>query len=118
MRFLLPIAAALGAKCSFVGHGRLPQRPLSPLYELLVNNGVSLSVAGKMPLYMDGKLEADLFSIDAGVSSQFVSGLLFTLPKNNSVLCLTGNIESEPYITMTAHVMELFGVKTQVSKVS
>ena len=111
LRFLLPIAAALGAKCSFVGHGRLPSRPLSPLYELLVNNGVTLSENGKMPLYVSGCLEGEIFSIDGGVSSQFVSGLLFTLPKNNALLCVFGNVESKPYITMTAHVMEQFGIR-------
>ena len=42
LRFLLPVASALGADCSFYMRGRLSQRPLSPLYELLAQNGISL----------------------------------------------------------------------------
>jgi 3-phosphoshikimate 1-carboxyvinyltransferase len=30
LRFLLPVAAALGADATFIGQGRLPERPLSP----------------------------------------------------------------------------------------
>ena len=47
LRFLLPVCCALGATSaapagmtiSLVGHGRLPERPLSPLYEELVAHG-------------------------------------------------------------------------------
>ena len=49
-RFLLPIIGALGRKVSFILEGRLPERPLSPLYEELVNHGCRLSPQGSNPL--------------------------------------------------------------------
>ena len=39
LRFLLPIAAALGRKTAFEGHGRLPERPIGILLEELVQHG-------------------------------------------------------------------------------
>ena len=77
LRFMIPIVAALGCGARFVLHGRLPERPLSPLCEELEAHGITLR--GKEILTLGGKLDGDSFSIDGGVSSQFVSGLLFAL---------------------------------------
>ena len=113
LRFLLPIAAALGADCSFLLEGRLADRPLSPLREELESHGVSIS--GKNPLSISGKLCGREFSIDGSVSSQFVSGLLFalTLMKNEATLTVTGKIESAPYIDITCYSLSLFGAPVQ-----
>ena len=113
LRFLLPIAAALGADCSFLLEGRLADRPLSPLREELESHGVSIS--GKNPLSISGKLCGREFSIDGSVSSQFVSGLLFalTLMKNEATLTVTGKIESAPYIDITCYALSLFGAPVQ-----
>ena len=111
LRFLLPVCCALGAvdgapkgfTVSLMGHGRLPERPLSPLYEELVSHGALLSPMGSNPLVVQGKIDAGRYEIDGGVSSQFISGLLFALPmlKGDSTLSVTGKIESAPYIGMT-----------------
>ncbi len=111
LRFLLPIVCALGAldntsadfSAHFIGHGRLPRRPLSPLYEELIAHGASLSPQGSNPLIVRGQLSPGRYTIDGSVSSQFISGLLFALPllSSNSDLSVTGNIESAPYIEMT-----------------
>ena len=113
LRFLLPIAAALGADCSFLLEGRLADRPLSPLREELESHGVSIS--GKNPLSISGKLSGREFSIDGSVSSQFVSGLLFalTLLENEATLTVTGRIESAPYIDITCYALSLFGAPVQ-----
>lgn len=113
LRFLLPIAAALGADCSFLLEGRLADRPLSPLREELESHGVSIS--GKNPLSISGKLSGREFSIDGSVSSQFVSGLLFalTLLENEAILTVTGRIESAPYIDITCYALSLFGAPVQ-----
>lgn len=113
LRFLLPIAAALGADCSFLLEGRLADRPLSPLREELESHGVSIS--GKNPLSISGKLCGREFSIDGSVSSQFVSGLLFalTLLENEAILTVTGKIESAPYIDITCYALSLFGAPVQ-----
>ena len=111
LRFLLPVCCALGATAeapdgftvSLVGHGRLPERPLSPLYEELVAHGAILSPMGANPLVVTGKLTAGNYAVDGGISSQFISGLLFALPllTGDSSLSVTGRIESAPYIDMT-----------------
>ena len=56
LRFLVPIAAVLGIKTAFLRHGRLPQRPMSPLSELLTANGVTLSDREDGALVLSGKL--------------------------------------------------------------
>lgn len=112
LRFLLPIIAALGSGGQFVGRGRLQQRPLSPLYELLQANGCSLSPQGAFPLNIEGKLNTGVFEIDGGVSSQFISGLLFAAPllKRDCTIKISGTVESYPYIQMTCDAMVRFGI--------
>ncbi len=113
LRFLLPICAAIGADCELIMKGRLPNRPLSPLYELLSDNGVSLSEQGKSPLKLSGRLGCGRYKIAANVSSQYISGLLFALSlcKGESSLALEGSIESAPYIDMTLDTLLAFGAK-------
>ena len=113
-RFLLPIVAALGKKVLFIPEGRLPERPLSPLYEELVRHGNTLSPQGSVPFASSGRIKPGQYSLDAGVSSQFISGLLFALPllDGDSELRLSGQIESFPYIRLTLSMLETFGVAT------
>jgi 3-phosphoshikimate 1-carboxyvinyltransferase len=117
-RFLLPILAALGAEASLNGHGRLPSRPLSPLYEEMERHGAKMSENGKMPLWVGGKLLPGCYTLDGGVSSQFISGLLFALPllDDRSEIIVTGKIESEPYIEMTLDALRTFGVDVRREK--
>lgn len=111
LRFLLPLAASLGADCSFTMRGRLAQRPLSPLYELLEQNGVTLSTQGSNPLTINGRLGAGNYSLAANVSSQYISGILFALSiaDGESTVELCGKIESAPYIQMTVNTLLAFG---------
>jgi 3-phosphoshikimate 1-carboxyvinyltransferase len=115
-RFLLPIVAALGITTEFELGGRLPQRPLSPLYEELVKQGCTLSPQGSNPFTVKGRLHAGHFIIDAGVSSQFISGLLFALPLlkgHNAVstIRLWGKAESMSYVELTTDMLNRFGIK-------
>ena len=111
LRFLLPLAAALGADCRFIMRGRLAARPLSPLYEILRDRGVALSPQGSSPLEIKGKFGAGDYRVAANVSSQYISGLLFALSvsEGESTLRLDGRIESAPYIEMTVKGLMDFG---------
>ncbi len=113
LRFLLPVVAALHADASLLGHGRLPSRPLSPLYEELVAHGADIDPEGTNPLGCRGTLTAGDYTMDGGVSSQFTSGLLFALPTlgEGSRLRITGKAESRPYVDMTLAALRLFGIK-------
>ena len=56
LRFLLPVAAALGLDAEFYMEGRLPQRPLHPLDEQLTAHGVTLTRPQPDILKISGKL--------------------------------------------------------------
>ncbi len=111
-RFLLPVAAALGIAADFLPEGRIPQRPLSPLYEVLQEHGISLSPQGSVPFSIRGKLQGGAFTIAADVSSQFISGLLFAAPLTGTdcEIHLTGTFASRSYVDMTCDAMGRFGV--------
>lgn len=115
LRFLLPIIPALGINASFSLEGRLPNRPLSPLYEELTRNGARLSEQGSNPLTSSGKLTGKEYKIRGDVSSQFISGLLFALTVSGlgGKIIIEGKTESEPYINMTVDALSLFGAKPQ-----
>ena len=117
LRFLLPVAAALGADATFIGQGRLPERPLSPLYEEMTAHGVKMTENGHMPLKCEGNLPAGLYTIDGGVSSQFISGLLMALPLTGiqSKIVITGKQESASYIGLTLNALKQFGIEIQAT---
>ena len=111
LRFLLPVCGALGHKASFIMRGRLPDRPLSGLYSEMVSHGCVLSQPGRSPLLCEGRLEGGIYEIAGNVSSQYISGLLFALPllTSDSLLRVTGVLESRPYVDMTLDALRLFG---------
>ncbi|MGE4484858.1 MAG: 3-phosphoshikimate 1-carboxyvinyltransferase [Oscillospiraceae bacterium] len=112
LRFLLPLACALGADAAFYMSGGLPNRPLSPLYEELLAHGCRMSAQGSVPLKVAGSLKNGNFTLPGNVSSQFISGLLFSLPllSGDSSIMVTGVTESGPYIDMTVSALKTFGV--------
>ncbi len=111
LRFLLPIAGALGVNATFLLEGRLPERPLSPLWEEMERMGCRLSRPTANTIFCEGRLKPGVYTIDGGVSSQFITGLLFAaaLIPGTSQIRLTGTVESRPYIDMTIQAMGLFG---------
>lgn len=111
LRFLLPVAGALGVDTVFTMEGRLPQRPLSPLWEEMERMGCSLSRPTADTVRCTGKLRPGTYSIDGGVSSQYITGLLLALSllEGPSVLEITGRVESRPYIELTKAAISLFG---------
>lgn len=111
LRFLLPVLGALGVRAEVRMHGRLPERPLSPLWEVLEAHGMRLRQDGTV-LYTDGQLCAGDYSLPGDVSSQFISGLLFALPLlgENSTLTVTGTLQSERYVAMTEQALAEAGI--------
>ncbi|MCL2070204.1 MAG: 3-phosphoshikimate 1-carboxyvinyltransferase [Treponema sp.] len=113
LRFLLPVCGALGLAVSFDMKGRLSKRPLSPLIEEMAAHGCALSRPTPARLDCEGRLSHGSYTLPGDISSQFVSGLLFALPLLNgdSVLRVTGALESRPYVDMTLDALRLFGFR-------
>lgn len=112
LRFLLPVVCMLGADASFLMEGRLPERPLSPLWEELERGGIRFSPKGSNPLSCEGRLTQTDFAIAGNVSSQFISGLLFALALSGKggTLHILDTLESAPYVQLTVDALALFGV--------
>ena len=110
LRFLLPIAGAMGVNATFLMEGRLPQRPLSPLWEEMERMGCSLTRPTPDTVRCTGKLKPGTYSIAGNVSSQYITGLLFAhrLLEGECTLEITGRLESAPYVEMTRRAIDLF----------
>ncbi len=110
-RFIIPIAAALGAKnVTVTGRGRLPSRPFEILCRLLRRRGVDCS-ADTLPMSLGGQLPAGEYSLPGNVSSQYISGLLMALSvvPGSSRIVLTTPLESAAYVDMTVDELKRFG---------
>ena len=113
LRFLLPVVGALGVDGTFSLEGRLPQRPLSPLWEEMERMGCRLTRPTTDTIRCQGKLLPGSYRIDGSVSSQFISGLLFALclMDRPGTLEITGRLESKPYVHLTEAAIAEFGGK-------
>lgn len=115
LRFLLPVVGALGVDTTFQMSGRLPDRPLNPLWDVMEANGCTLSRPTKTTLRCCGKLQPGNYTIAGNVSSQYITGLLFAsaLIPHACQLTVTGKLESAPYVSMTQKAMEIYGVSSK-----
>ncbi len=112
LRFMLPFAAALGRKCTFVGAERLGKRPLLPLCRVLSKNGVKVSYGESfLPCTISGKLSRGTYEIEGNISSQFITGLLLALGiiGGGEIHCTTP-LESASYIDITTDIQKKFGM--------
>ncbi len=113
LRFLIPIAAAGGGTATFIGHGRLPLRPIGPYLNCLPHAGVLCKTSGGLPFEISGTLKPGVFTLPGDISSQFITGLLLALPLLNgdSEIRLTTPLQSEGYISLTTDILSRFGIK-------
>ncbi len=113
MRFLTAYYAATpGADILLDGDTRMRQRPIGQLVDALRACGAEIGYAaeeGFPPLRIKGKrLKGGRVTVDATVSSQFVSALLMIAPtmEDGLTLDLDGEPVSLPYILLTLGMME------------
>ena len=118
LRFLIPVAAAGGVSTEFVGHGKLPERPIGVFTECLPQHNVECITKGGLPLKINGRLESGTYYVPGNISSQFITGLLLALPLTNgdSEIILTSELQSGDYINMTVDTMKAFGVEVSASE--
>ncbi|AYK27054.1 3-phosphoshikimate 1-carboxyvinyltransferase [Clostridium beijerinckii] len=114
LRFLVPIAALFDGVNRFVGRGNLGKRPLDTYYKIFDEQGIKYSYKdGILDLKTEGKLKAGEFKMEGNISSQFITGLLFTLPllDGESKIVITTEMESKGYIDLTLRAIKDFGVE-------
>ena len=116
LRFLLPLAGALGVETRFVMHGRLPERPIAPLDRELIRGGCTLDRPEHNILRIRGRLCPGAYELPGNVSSQYITGMLYALSilEGMSSLRVSGELESAGYIDITLQAMEAFGVQIGV----
>lgn len=118
LRFLLPLAGALGHSIVFTGHGRLPKRPMSEYLHLLGEHGMEFEMpqGEYLPLKVSGRLKSGMYRISGDISSQYITGLLFALPMldGDSVIEITTPLESKGYVDITIDILKHFGIDIRV----
>lgn len=124
LRFLLPVAMALKDEAIFLGCGRLPQRPLSPLKEEMEAHGCTFT-RGNMTdgtaeeiCRIKGRLKGGTFTLPGNISSQYITGLLLALPllQEDSRICITSPLESGKYVDLTLEVLKQFNININVEE--
>lgn len=114
LRFLVPISLLFKGSSNFIGRGNLGKRPLTTYYNIFERQGIEYYYEeDNLNLVINGELKAGTFEVEGNVSSQFITGLLFTLPllKEDSKIIITTEMESKGYIDLTLKAMSDFGVK-------
>lgn len=114
LRFLVPIAALFDGVNRFVGRGNLGKRPLDTYYNIFDEQNIKYSYKeGILDLKTEGRLQSGEFKVKGNISSQFITGLLFTLPllDGDSKIIITTEMESKGYIDLTLSAMKDFGIE-------
>ena len=113
LRFLFPLSIVKENKVLFKGKGKLFKRPLSPYFENFDKYQIKYSHINENEILLDGVLKSGEYQIDGNISSQFITGLLFSLPllNGNSKVIIKGKLESSSYIDITLDCLSKFGVK-------
>ncbi|MBQ4264353.1 MAG: 3-phosphoshikimate 1-carboxyvinyltransferase [Clostridia bacterium] len=111
LRFFIPLALDGRGPVTFIGHGRLMQRPLDIYEEMFRSHGIRWQQTGGS-LIVDGRLSPGTYALRGDVSSQFITGLLLALPglDGDSVIRITTPLESRAYVELTRRVQRTFGV--------
>ena len=112
LRFMIPVCMLSDREFTLTGSKTLLSRPLTVYEDICRINGILFENSGN-EVHICGKLRSGDYSVPGDISSQFITGLLFALPllSGESRICLTGKIESRPYIDLTLVALRRFGVE-------
>lgn len=113
LRFLIPVSLIGGGGC-FYGTPRLISRGIGIYEQILPAHGASVTV-NEDSIRVCGNLLGGEYVISGGVSSQFISGLMFALPllDSDSSIKIIPPFESRAYVDMTADALAGYGIDLQ-----
>lgn len=112
-RLFTPLASLHNAPITIEGEGTLLHRPMMLMIEPLRQLGVKvLDGGGYLPIQVEGPIHGGEIEVDGSFSSQFITGLLLSLPmaEEDTTLKVKSAV-STPYIDMTIDTARTFGVK-------
>lgn len=118
MRFLTAALCTLPGTWLLDGIARLRQRPLAPLIDALGHLGADVMCnerPGFAPLEIrGGRLQGGRATLDAGISSQYLSALLMAcLRAEQETLLEVNALTSAPYVQLTLDAIERFGGRVE-----
>ncbi|ACZ77132.1 3-phosphoshikimate 1-carboxyvinyltransferase [Dickeya parazeae Ech586] len=113
-----PLAAALcltDGDIVLTGEPRMKERPIGHLVDALRQGGARIDYLEQEnypPLRLRGGFQGGEISVDGSVSSQFLTALLMTAPLavQDTQITIKGDLVSKPYIDITLHMMQTFGI--------
>ena len=113
LRFLFPLSIVKENKVLFKGRGKLFKRPMTPYFENFEKYKIKHSYIDENKILLEGQLKAGIYEIDGNISSQFITGLLFSLPllDGKSKIIINGKLESSNYIDISLECLSKFGIK-------
>ena len=114
LRLMIPLALLTGVPVTLTGSKTLLSRPLA-VYEALCKSRGFLWEQTPDSVTVAGRLTAGEYAVDGGVSSQFISGLSYALAclDGESLIHLTGKIESRSYIDLTILSLRESGIQIE-----
>ncbi|QRG86284.1 3-phosphoshikimate 1-carboxyvinyltransferase [Bulleidia sp. zg-1006] len=114
LRFLIPLALTGNSPIEFTGTKRLLERG-QMVYEKLAKEKDFLFQKEAYSILVKGPIQAGHYVVDGGISSQFITGLLFALPllDGNSSLEIKGKLVSKDYVEMTLDMLRLAKIKVE-----
>ncbi len=116
LRFFIPLAMLTGKRVELYGSARLMDRPLGVYERIAMENSIlfekkdnSITVLGKLP--------NKKYTVGGGISSQFITGLLFALTGmgGGGAIKVEPPFESRPYAEMTVGALRMFGAEIEFS---
>ena len=114
LRFMIPLCLLSGSLIRLEGSETLLSRPLSVYEDLCRDRGFTLNKTAD-GLLVRGRLTPGEYAVPGGVSSQFITGLLFALPllPGDSRIRLIPPVESRSYLALTLQALHDAGVNVR-----
>jgi len=115
-RLFTTLAALSSQPITLTGTGSLLRRPMSDLLRVLQSLQVrTTDTQGCLPITVQGPLSIQDVTIDASLSSQYLSGLLFAyaFAATKEVVITANELVSTPYVDLTLDVLKAFGRKVR-----
>jgi len=112
LRFLIPIFSLSDKKVSFTGKPGLIRRPQSIYKEIFKDDGNTFEIENNI-ITINGSIKGREYTLKGNISSQFFTGLMFSLPllEEDSTILIDGSLESKGYIDLTIATLKEFGIE-------